>query len=415
MSERNWSGTYIYSARALHRPTSVHELRRIVAGAPRIRALGSRHSFSSIADSAELVSLERLPAEITIDRERSCVRVAGAMRYGDVARALDAHGLALAGFASLPHISVAGAIATATHGSGDARQNLAAAVRALELVTSSGDVLEVARGDADFGGMVVGLGATGVVTHVVLDVEPSYDVRQRVYERLEWAALLQHLDAVMGAGDSVSVFTDLGPVAKQVWVKTRVGDRARDDAAPDLFGATAATTALHPIAGMPADNATEQLGVPGPSFQRLPHFRMEFTPSRGDEIQSEYLVDRRHAVAALEAVHALAPVIAPRLQVCEIRTVARDALWMSPQYETDTLGIHFTWDPEPDAVREALARIEDALAPSGARPHWGKVFLMGHEEIAARYERLSDFRDLVARLDPRGAFANAWLERHVFG
>ena len=407
MPEHNWAGNYAYRAERLHRPSTLDEVRRIVAGAPRIRVLGSRHSFHGIADSSELLSLDSLPAGVSVDREAGTVSVAGGVRYGALAEALDAEGLALANLASLPHISVAGAVATATHGSGDGNGNLATAVAGLQLVTSGGDVVEARRGDPDFDGLVVGLGALGAVTRITLDVEPAYRVRQRVFEAMAWDALYEHFDAITASGYSVSVFTRWGETTDQVWVKTR---DAPEESRDELFGARAATSERHPILELDPVNCTRQLGVPGPWFDRLPHFRMGFTPSAGDELQSEYIFARRHAVAAIEAVRALAGAVSPVLQVSEIRTIAADHLWMSPQYGEDSVAIHFTWKPDEQAVERVLEDLEAALAPFGARPHWGKVFL-----AAPRYERLPDFNRLVERLDPRGAFRNEWLERHVLG
>jgi alditol oxidase len=398
----NWSGTYTYTAARLHRPASVQEVQEIVGAAPRVRVLGSRHSFNDIADSRELVTLEGLPAEIEVDD--NTVSVAAAVRYGELADALRAQGLALHNLASLPHISVGGAIATATHGSGDRNGNLATAVAALELVTSGGEVVSAARGDPDFDGMVVGLGALGAVTRVSLDVEPDYDVRQRVFEGLSWAALHEHFDAITAAGYSVSVFTRWGETVDQVWVKSR------DEGPAELFGAVPATVERHPILSLDPVNCTPQLGVPGSWADRLPHFGMGFTPSAGEEIQSEYHLPRAHAAAAIDAVRALADTLRPVLQVSEIRTIAADRLWMSPQYERDSVALHFTWEREPAAVKRAIATVEAALAPFEPRPHWGKSFLR-----APRYPRLADFAALAERLDPRGAFRNAWFERSLFG
>jgi xylitol oxidase len=253
------------------------------------------------------------------------------------------------------------------------------------------------------------------VTRLTLDAEPAYDVRQRVFEGLQWDALFAHFDAITSAGYSVSVFTRWGETTDQVWVKTRVDPGAPEEVRADLFGAPAATVDRHPILGIDPVNCTPQLGRPGRWSDRLPHFRMGFTPSAGEEIQSEYLIPRRHAVGAIEAVRALGDALRPVLQVSEIRTVAADTLWLSPQHGTDTVGIHFTWTREPAPVARAVERVEGALAPFGARPHWGKLFAADAAAIAARYERLDDFRALAARLDPRGAFRNAWLERHVLG
>jgi xylitol oxidase len=410
---RNWAGNHAYRAERLHRPTSVEELREIVAAAPQIRVLGSRHSFTSIGDAAELVALDGLPAAIVVDRDAGTVSCPGATRYGTLAEALKPEGLALRNLASLPHISVAGAIATATHGSGDTNGNLATAVAALELVTSDGDLVTSARGDDDFDGLVVGLGALGAVTRVTLDVEPAYEVRQRVFEGLPWDALFEHFDAITASAYSISVFNRLeDDAADQVWIKTRVTDAA-EEIRDELFGARAATEERHPILGIDPVNCTPQLGVPGLWSDRLPTFRMGFTPSSGEEIQSEFLIPREHAVPAVEAVRALAGSIRPVLQVCELRTMAADRLWLSPQYGQDTLGIHFTWKREQDAVERVLAEVEPALAPFSPRPHWGKLFLAEAAEIAALYERLPDFAALAERLDPRGAFRNRWLERRV--
>jgi xylitol oxidase len=383
-----------------YRPRSVDELRAIVAAEPRIRVLGTRHSFNGIGESEALVSLAALPPDVTVGD--GTVSFGAGMTYGELALALDEHGLALHNMASLPHISAGGAIATATHGSGDAHGNLATAVAALELVTSSGEVVTAARGDAGFDGLVVGLGALGAVTRLTLDVEPAYALRQHVFEELPWSALYERFDDVFAAGYSVSVFTHWAATAGQLWVKSR-------GAGPeDGFGARPARVERHPILGLDPVNCTAQLGRPGPWFDRLPHFRMGFTPSAGEELQSEFILPRAHAVAAIEALRPLAAAIGPVLLVSEIRTIASDRLWISPQHGRDSVGLHFTWANEPEPVTRAVARVEDALAPLEPRPHWGKLFL-----TAPRYERATDFAALAARLDPRGAFRNAWLEQYV--
>jgi xylitol oxidase len=414
MATSNWAGNYEYGAQRLHRPATVEQVQELVAAARRVRVLGSRHSFNAIADSDELISLDGLPSRVAIDHGAGTVACSPGLRYGELARALAAEGLALHNLASLPHISVAGAVATATHGSGDANGNLATAVAGLELVTSNGELLAVGRGDEDFDGLVVGLGALGAVTRLTLDVEPAYEVRQRVFEGLTWDALSANFDAVMTSGYSVSVFTRWGSEPDQVWVKSRVGDELEADPT-ELLGARAATDERHPILGIDPANCTPQLGVPGPWSERLAHFRMDFTPSSGDELQSEYFVSRHDAVAAIGAVRQLADAVRPLLQVSEIRTIASDALWMSPQYGRDSVGIHFTWRPDQVAVQGVLALIESALAPFDARPHWGKLFLADAPTLRALYPRLADFIRLVDRLDQRRAFRNAWLEHHVLG
>lgn len=411
----NWAGNQIFRSARPHRPASLDELRAIVARAPKIHALGSRHSFNDIADSAELIALDGLDQSIEIDRRARTVTVNAGIRYGELAQALEREGLALHNMASLPHISVGGAVATATHGSGDANGNLATAVAALELVTSEGDLLCLSRGDDDFAGMVVGIGALGVVTRLTLDVQPSYLVRQEVFEHLAWDVLFDQFDTVMSSADSVSLFLDYGVDVGQVWTKTRVEP---DDPRPrmdHLLGARAAARTVHPVLGFSAENCTEQLGVPGCWMDRLPHFRLDAIPASGAELQSEYMVPRRSAVAALRVVRDLAPAIRPHLLTSEIRTVAADDLWLSSAYGTDTVCIHFSWKPDLNAVNGIMPSIEAALAPFDARPHWGKLFAATARDLDARFERLPDFRRLADRLDPRRAFRNAFLERHVLG
>jgi len=411
--ERNWAGNYTYRAEKLHRPTTIEQVREIVANAASVHVLGSRHSFNDIADSWELISLENLPADVVVDHEAQTVSLGGGVKYGHLVKTLNDEGVALHTLASLPHISVAGAVATATHGSGVTCGNLGTAVAGLEIVTSSGEIIKASRGDPDFDGLVVGLGALGAVTRISLDVQPAYEVKQRVFEGLSWKALYDHFDEITSCGYSVSIFTRWGETNDQVWVKSRTDEPDRVEG--DLFGAGAATVDRHPIVELDPTPCTPQRGRPGLWSDRLPHFRMSYTPSSGEEIQSEYLFPRRHAMGAIGAVRALADGIRPILQVSEIRRVAADRLWMSMNYEEDSVGIHFTWKREPDAVQQMVAQIEDALTPFEARPHWGKVFQADAAAIALLYKRHSDFVRLVERLDPRGAFRNSWLKARVLG
>lgn len=410
---QNWAGNHRYGATVLHQPDSLDGLRRIVAAAQRLRALGSRHSFNDIADSAAMVTVACLPADVAIDRGAGTISFGAGMTYGQLAEVLRHEDLAVHNMASLPHISVGGAIATATHGSGNANGNLATAVRALEIVTSDGDVVTLALGDPDFEGAVVSLGALGVTSRVSLAAEPAYLVAQTVYVDMAWPALLDHFDDVVASGYSVSAFTRWSDRVPQVWVKSRVSDGEPTEVPEKLFGASAASVDLHPVAGVPSDNCTPQCNRVGLWCDRLPHFRMGFTPSAGEELQSEFFVPRFHAVTALDAVRALSGLIEPNLLVSEIRTVAADTLWMSPHYGMDSVAIHFTWKPDPAAVSLVLGRLEPALAVFGARPHWGKVFTADSSGIATSYERRDDFVRLVERLDPRGVFRNEWLERHI--
>jgi len=411
--ESNWAGNYMYRAEEMHRPTTIEQVQEIVANASSVHVLGSRHSFNDIADSSELISLENLPTDVVVNYEAQTVSLSGGVKYGNLAKALNGEGLALHNLASLPHISVAGAVATATHGSGITNGNLATAVAGLELVTSSGEILKASRGDPDFDGLVVGLGALGAVTRITLNVQPAYEVKQRVFEGLSWKALYDHFDEITSCGYSVSVFTRWSQMNDQVWIKSRMDEP--DQIEGELFGAVAATVNRHPIFEHDPTACTQQLDRLGLWSDRLPHFRMDYTPSDGEEIQSEYLLPRRYAIEAIEAIRALADRMCPLLLVSEIRRVAADRLWMSMNYEEDSVGIHFTWKRDPAAVQEMVAQIEDVLTPFKARPHWGKVFHADSVAIAPLYKHHSDFVRLAERLDPRGAFRNAWLKSRVFG
>ncbi|WP_333738686.1 FAD-binding protein [Streptomyces sp. IBSBF 2806] len=407
----NWAGNIVFAAKEVHRPRSLDELRSLVAGSARVRALGSGHSFNKIAEpggDGVLLSLDGLTGEIDVDASARTVRVGGGVRYAELARRVHEHGFALANMASLPHISVAGSVATGTHGSGVANGPLAASVREVEIVTADGSTVVVGRGDRRFDGAVTSLGALGVVTALTLDLEPAYEVEQRLFTELPLEGL--DFETVAGAAYSVSLFTDWGaPGFRQVWVKRRT-----DEPLADFPWAAPAVEALHPVPGMPAVNCTAQFGVSGPWHERLPHFRAEFTPSSGNELQSEYLLPRPHAVRALRAIEGIRQTVAPVLQICEVRTVAADDQWLSPSYGRDTVALHFTWIEDTTAVLPVVRAVEAALEPFEPRPHWGKVFQVPADVVRGRYPRIDDFTALTRVLDPAGKFSNAFV-RDVLG
>jgi len=416
----NWAGNVAYRAQRVHRPATVAALQQVVARSSRLRAVGTGHSFNLLADTTgDLVSVAGLPRVVDVDSAGRCVRVSAGLRYGEVVGPLHEAGFALHNLGSLPHISVAGACATGTHGSGVDNGTLASAVSALEMVTADGTVVRRSRAeDGDrFGGCVVALGALGVVTALELDVEPTFDVRQHVYERMPLEVVREHADEVLASGYSVSLFLDWrSRCFDQVWRKTRVdrGDAAAE--VPDTwFGARLAQAPRHPVPGMLPSTCTEQLGVPGPWHARLPHFRLEFVPSSGAELQSEWFVRREDAVAALDALEPLRDRIALLVQVAEVRTIAADPLWLSPSAGRDTVALHFTWVQDEAAVVPLAAAVEDRLADLGARPHWAKVSSMAPEVLRARYPRCADFEQLMRDHDPTGTFRNelldAWFPR----
>jgi xylitol oxidase len=415
----NWAGNYTYRAAHIHQPETIEQIQELVIRSDKLKALGTRHSFNDMADSpGDLISLEHFDKIIELDHEHTTVTVEAGVRYGQLAHWLHAEGYALHNLASLPHISVAGACATATHGSGDRHGNLATAVSALEMVAGTGEVVILSRAQdrEQFEGAVVGLGGLGVVTKLTLDVSPTFQMQQDVYENLPLAELEQHYDELTSSMYSVSLFTDWRDSRiNQVWLKRHVPDGISVKAEPQLFGARLATSHLHPIPNLSAENCTEQLGVCGPWFERLPHFRMDFTPSSGEELQSEYLIPRQHAFSALRVIDGLGKRIAPLLQISEVRTIAADNLWMSPCYKQACVAIHFTWKKDWDAVRSLLPRIEEALAPFDARPHWAKLFTISHERLQSLYEKMPEFQKLLQHYDPQGKFRNEFLDTHVFG
>ena len=412
MSLRNWARNIEFSTDRLVRPRTVAELQDVVARTPRLRALGSGHSFNPIADTdGVLVSLAALDVEPSLDDDAGLVCVGAGTRYGELAAFLQQRGRALHNMGSLPHITVAGACSTGTHGSGSGNGCLATAVRAVEFVRADGELVHLAEGDDTFPAAVLALGALGIVTRLWLATKPSFQLRQDVWLDAPLETVLVDLHEVMDAAYSVSLFSDWtrpGTV-DQIWLKALTGDEPVDGR---RWGATPATRPQHPIRDVDGAAATEQLGVPGPWNERLPHFRMEFTPSNGDEVQTEYFVAREHGPAAIAAVAALE--LPPSLMVGEIRAIAADELWLSPFRGRDSFALHFTWVSDPSLVHEAVGRVERALEPYDARPHWAKVFRMPPEQVRAHHPQLARFAELAASYDPDRCFGNRYLETYVY-
>jgi len=413
----NWSGNIAYSTNNIVYPETVEQVQQLVKAHNKLKVLGTRHCFNRIADSKDyFISSRKLNKIISLDTDAHTVTVEAGIKYGELCPWLDDKGYALHNLASLPHISVGGAITTATHGSGVQNGNLATAVSSLEMVLADGSMVQLSKKDGDvFHAAVVGLGALGMLTKVTLNVQPAFQMRQYVYENLPLQQLQQHFDAIVGAGYSVSLFTDwTADSINEVWIKSRTDDTANSKAKDNFFGAKPATQNVHPIIALSAENCTEQMGVPGAWYERMPHFKMGFTPSSGKELQSEYFVPHQHGAAAFMAIQQLGKAISPHLFISEIRTIAADDLWMSPCYQQDSVTLHFTWKQEWDAVSKLLPQIEAALAPFNAKPHWGKLFTMPANVLDARYQKLAAFKQLVAKYDPNGKFRNAFLEEHLY-
>ncbi len=415
----NWAGNLEYATDQVTTAASQAEVQKFVKAQPQFKVLGTRHCFNDIADSSQaFLSLKPQEKVVALDAKARTVTIETGMTYGKLAPYLDQHGFALHNLASLPHISVAGACSTATHGSGEKNGNLSTAVSAMEIVLASGETRALARekDGATFQGAVVGLGALGVITRITLDLQPTFTMRQYVYTDMPLDQLTRNFDAIEGAAYSVSLFTDWRkPLVNEVWIKARTDADHKFEGGPEFYGAKLATRNLHPIAELSAENCTEQMGVPGPWYERLPHFRMGFTPSAGKELQSEYFVPRQHAVDAILAVQKLHEAISPHLLISEIRAIAADDLWMSPCYKQAYVTIHFTWKQDWPAVSKLLPVIERELTPFRVRPHWGKLFAMSREQLKANYEKMPDFVALCNEFDPKGKFRNRFLQRNIFG
>jgi len=415
---KNWAGNLTFSTDHVFYPKSVQEVQQLVKTHTKLKVLGTRHCFNTIADSKDnLLSTKELNKVISLDKKAHTVTVEGGIKYGELAPYLHKEGFALNNLASLPHISVAGSITTATHGSGVKNGNLSSAVTALEIVKADGSIVHLSKAvDAEkLNAAVVGLGALGVITKVTLQVEPTFMMQQRVFTQMPMAQVKQNFEKIVSAGYSVSLFTDWQHDSiNEVWIKSRIGTD-KDHNGPEFYGAKAATKNVHPIIALSAENCTEQMGVPGPWYERLPHFKMGFTPSSGKELQSEYFVPIHHAVEAITAIARLGKQIGPHLFITEIRTIAADQLWMSPCHNQTSVTIHFTWKQETAAVLKLLPLIEKELSPFNARPHWGKIFTMAPKVLESRYEKLNDFKKLVAEYDPKGKFRNDFLSKEIYG
>jgi alditol oxidase len=414
---KNWAGNYQYKAKDLYSPKTVEEVQTLVKKLDKQKALGSCHCFNDIADSPlNQISTQHLNKVVMIDEQAKTITVEAGSRYGQFAPQLDQKGFALHNLASLPHISVAGACSTATHGSGVKNGNLASAVSGLEFVTPNGEIINLSR-DKDgenFNGAVVGLGALGIITKVTLDIQKKYEVRQDLFQDLPLQSLKDNFDAILSSGYSVSLFTDWqNQKISQVWIKRRTDEEVKE-LGTNFYGAVAATKNLHPITKLSAENCTEQMGVAGAWYERLPHFKMGFTPSSGEELQSEFFIPKENALDAILALEKKGDLIFPQLMITEIRTIAADNFWMSPCYKQDCVAIHFTWKQHIPEVMKLLPMIEAELAPFKYRPHWGKLFTINPSILHSRYEKLPDFMQLIKNYDPQGKLRNAYLDLNIY-
>ena len=407
---QNWSKNVDFNDKSYLQPTSLAELQELIRTNPKVRARGTAHCFNEIANTSSVaLNLAKMPKIIEVDDAKKSVRVAAGLTYGELAPLLHAQGWALSNMASLPHISIAGSISTGTHGSGIKNQNLANQVLSIDLVTAEGEVRHIDRANPAFNALVIGLGLGGVVYEYELKIEPTFKIRQVVYPEIPLDVLQRSFDQIMGTAYSVSYFTD--------WSSSQVGNlwcKFRDgEVIPESIGGCAqANKKFHPIPSVDPVACTEQLGATGDWHERLSHFKLDFTPSVGEEIQTEFFVDRKDAAAAIEAVSQLGAEITPLLWITELRTIAADNLWLSGAFERDCLAIHFTWK-KLDAIYPVIEKVEVALRPFNYRPHWGKVFTADATYLMSVYPKMGEFQALVQALDPTSKFENSFI-RAIF-
>ncbi|MFZ9660779.1 MAG: D-arabinono-1,4-lactone oxidase [Chitinophagaceae bacterium] len=415
---KNWAGNIEFSTDKIFKPNSVSDIQKTLKEVKHIKAQGTTHCFNRIADSKEnLMAMKQMNQVVSLDKEKGTVTVQAGIKYGELAPYLQENGMALHNLASLPHISVAGSVSTGTHGSGVNNGNLASVVEGIEFIDASGNVIQLSRekDSGIFPGIIVALGALGIITKVTLKVQPSFEVKQFVYEKLPNEQLFQHFEEIMSAAYSVSLFTDWqNDSVNEVWVKARTDASTAFPAPAEFFGAKAATKDLHPIAANSAENCTPQMGVAGPWHERLPHFKMGFTPSSGVELQAEYFIPFENGVEAMKEIAAMGEEIGPHLFISEIRAIAADDHWLSMAYNRKSIAIHFTWKQETEAVMALLPKIEKALERFTPRPHWGKLFTIPKETLASRYEKMNDFKSMAKKYDPDGKFINDFLNTNIF-
>ena len=407
---QNWSKNVEFNDKSYLHPTSLAELQELIRTNPKVRARGTAHCFNEIANTSSVaLNLAKMPKIIEVDAAKKSVRVAAGLTYGELAPLLHAQGWALSNMASLPHISIAGSISTGTHGSGIKNQNLANQVLSIDMVTAEGEVRHIDRANPAFNALVIVLGLGGIVYEYELKIEPTFKIRQVVYPEIPLDVLQRSFDQIMGTAYSVSYFTD--------WSSSQVGNlwcKFRDgEVIPESIGGCAqANKKFHPIPSVDPVACTEQLGATGDWHERLSHFKLDFTPSVGEEIQTEFFVDRKDAAAAIEAVSQLGAEITPLLWITELRTIAADNLWLSGAFERDTLAIHFTWKKD-DAIYPVIEKVEAALRPFNYRPHWGKVFTADAQFLKSVYPKINEFKALVEALDPTSKFENSFT-RSIF-
>lgn len=403
----NWGGNLAFEQAEVVKPKTISELAEMVR-VNKVRPVGTLHSFSPIAKGEGLLmSTANLAIKPELDSDRSVVRFGAAMRFGELALFLEQNGFALRNMGSLPHISVAGAAATGTHGSGDKNQILSSSLTSFSYLNHEGELIKVEKQDPLFEAFRLGLGAYGIWVEAELSIVPSFQIRQDIFLEIPWSYFLEDPSRLTSAGYSVSLFGKWGTsTISQTWVKSEVEDPR---AGVPIAAIAPEQNSKRELADGVGDNLTEQGGKPGPWLHRLPHFRLDASPSAGNEIQTEYFFTRDKIAHAIEAVHSVAGKINPVLIISEIRSIAQDDAWLSPMRRGDSIALHFTWKNEPELVDIAVQELEKVLAPMEPIPHWGKVHHFTQSDLERAHPMLSKAREQFENADPSGKFSSDYL------
>ena len=410
---QNWAKNITFSSQNYIEIENLTQLQKVIESSNKLKVVGTSHSFSEIADTTgTLISLKNLDSEIEIDEKSQTVKVSAGTSYANLAKYLEKNGWALSNLASLGEISIAGAVMTGTHGSGSNNKVLSDSVVAIEMILSSGDKFVIDRKNfAQFSGFVVSFGALAVFTKLTLKIVRSFSVKQVVYENVPIQSVLENFNEIFDRPYSASYFSNWSPKnTGQIWMKF-----LDDDKYPELqskaYGGNLALSNQHPVKVNDPGNCTEQMGVAGKWLFRLPHFRLNSSPASGDEVQTEYLVDRDHVQGYINELTKIGEDIAARVYATEIRTISSDDLWLSGAYGRETVGFHFTWKKSPE-VKDFLPEIENILGKNNGRPHWGKLFSTPRAQLIDRYPMYEEFRQLIQKYDSGNKFRNKFIEQY---
>lgn len=410
---KNWAGNLTFSAREFIEVNSISKLQQVVSSSQAVKVLATGHSFNAIGDTTEtLISIKNLSNGIEIDSQNAQALISAGMAYADAARYLESNGWAFSNMASLGEVTIAGAISTGTHGSGSNNGVLSTSVVGLEIVLGSGELITIDQSNSEeFAGFVVSLGALGVFTKIKMRIIPSFSVKQFVYENIGIQVVAENFDTVFNSAYSVSYFSNWAKNSTgQIWMKF-LDDSSSDNLSDNWLGANQAKAKQHPVKINNPDPCTDQLGISGKWLYRLPHFKLDSSPASGDEVQTEYLVDRKYVNEYIQDLRAIGDEIAPRVYATEIRTIKSDELWLSGAYQRETVGFHFTWK-KSDTLVDFLPRIEEILGKHHGRPHWAKLFSVRSDELSARYPKYSDFEALLKKYDPKQKFRNKFIDQY---